>query len=296
MEERMELEAVSPDINNQVSDTAVEIPFKILDETVKSFPKFSATGRSLLIKFNSLGENQNRNIYLKVCITKLTNYLVDEIPGRDFVGIKVRNTENLRDKVVGISFRRRAQLKPDVVWGVLGKVVQSNARFGLTDQLEVHLDHVRMPAGNGRQAQKTKGRSLDIISAIKKSIVIVKAAYLCLANALVIAMARVNGDPKYTSYRKRYQLDKPVEELLRASGVDLSNGGGLEELQQFQDHLSDYNIMVYDGLSPDRLIFSGNSVSDKKLYLLYDAETGHYTVITNIKAAMAKRFIQDGAE
>jgi hypothetical protein len=51
--------------------------------------------------------------------------------------------------VVGISLRRRDQLKADVVWSVLGKVIQNNARFALTDCLEVHLDHVRMPAGNG---------------------------------------------------------------------------------------------------------------------------------------------------
>jgi len=37
--------------------------------------------------------------------------------------------------------------------------------FGLSDRLEVHLDHVRMPAGNGRF--RKKGRSLDVISEIK---------------------------------------------------------------------------------------------------------------------------------
>ena len=85
------------------------------------------------------------------------------------MGLRIRNTENVQDKVVSISLRRRDQLKPYVVWGVLGKVIQSNVRFGLADRLEVHLDHVRVPAGNGRE--KTKGRSLDVMSAIKKSIV-----------------------------------------------------------------------------------------------------------------------------
>jgi len=75
--------------------------------------------------------------------------------------------------VFGVSLRRRDQLKPDVVWAVIGKVVQSNARFGLSDRLEVHLDDVRMPAGNSKRAGKTKGRSLDLLSAIKKSIVTV---------------------------------------------------------------------------------------------------------------------------
>jgi len=51
-----------------------------------------------------------------------------------------------------------------------------------------------MPAGNG--GVKTKGRSLDVMSAIKRSFVAVKAAINCLAYALIIAMARLNGDPK----------------------------------------------------------------------------------------------------
>jgi hypothetical protein len=219
----------------------------------------------------------------------LTEYLVGEVLGRDLVGLRIRHIENVEDRVVGISMWCRDQFKPDVVWDVLGRFIQSNARFGLTDRLEVYLDHVRMPAGNGRE--KTKGWSLDVLSAIRKSIVVVKAAFLCLTHALIIAMARVNDDPKYKSYRNGYQLDKPVEVILKSFGVDLSNGGGLEELQQFQEYLSEYKIIVYDGLSPDRLIFIVNSLSDEKLYLLYDSDSGHYNLITNIKAAMAKKYV-----
>jgi len=60
--------------------------------------------------------------------------------------------------------------------------------FGLNDRPCVQLDHVNMPAGNSRA--NTKGRPVDILSDMKRSIVIVKAAFLCLAHALIIAMAR----------------------------------------------------------------------------------------------------------
>ena len=63
------------------------------------------------------------------------------------------------------------------------------------------------------------------------SIVTVKAVINCLAYALVIAMARVNGDPKYKSYRNGRGIKQPVEDLLKASGVNLSNGGGFDELE-----------------------------------------------------------------
>lgn len=75
---------------------------------------------------------------------------------------------------------------------MFGKVVQINARFGLSAHLEVHLDHIRMPDDNGRMAEKNKVRSLDVLSAVKKSIVVVKAAFSCLAYALILATARIN--------------------------------------------------------------------------------------------------------
>jgi len=111
-------------------------------------------------------------------------------------------------------------------------VVQSNAWFGLCDRLEVHLDHVRMPVGNG--LEKTKGKFLYVLSATKKSIVKVKAEFLCLAHALIIAMARVNADPKYKSYKNGYSLKQPVQDLLTASGVNLTNGGVLRNLNIFK--------------------------------------------------------------
>jgi len=129
---------------------------------------------------------------------------------------------------VGITFRRREQLKSDVVWGVLGKIVQSNSMFGLSDHLEMNLDHVRMRAGNYRTAEKTKGRSLDVMSAIKNNIEVVKAAFLCLAHALINPVSKINRDRKYALYRDDKCLKKPVEELSRASGVDLTNGGVLK--------------------------------------------------------------------
>jgi len=95
--------APSSSRNSAVSETTQQLPFMILNETSKSFRKFNAIGRSLLIKFKSAGEEQEPTVYLKECITALTNYLVDKVPDRDLVGLRIRNTENVQYKVVGIS-------------------------------------------------------------------------------------------------------------------------------------------------------------------------------------------------
>ena len=60
--------------NISASETAKQLPFRILDETFKSFPKFNTTGRSLLIKFNLPVKSKtlpfiSRNALLHLLIT-----------------------------------------------------------------------------------------------------------------------------------------------------------------------------------------------------------------------------------
>ena len=52
----------------------------------------------------------------------------------------------------------------------------------------------------------------------------------------------------------------------------------------------DYKIVVFDGINPDRVMFSGNSLSAIKLYLLYDMDSGNYNVIAKLKVAMARKY------
>ena len=80
-----------------------------------------------------------------------------------------------------------------------------------------------------------------------------KAAFLYSAHALIFAMSRVNGDSKYALYRRGECMKIPVEVLLKASGVDLSSGGSFEELEHFQEYLSYFKIVVFDGLTPNRV-------------------------------------------
>ena len=82
-----------------------------------------------------------------------------------------------------------------------------------------------MPAGTDKSAKNSKGRSIDVLSVIKKSIVTVKTAFLCLAHTLIIVLSRVNGDPKYTSYSKGKYLKQSFEGVLSASGLVLTNRG-----------------------------------------------------------------------
>jgi len=122
IKERIIPSAQAPSVSrNEIASSSRHNPvtehlhFFILDETVKSFPNFNATGISFLIKFNFLGEEPNSGTYLTESISALTDYLLDDVSGRDLVGLIIRNTENVKEKVFGIGLRRRDQPKSEMV-------------------------------------------------------------------------------------------------------------------------------------------------------------------------------------
>ena len=83
---------------------------------------------------------------------------------------------------------------------------------------------------------------------------------------------RYMGIPS-TNHKNGRSSKQPVQSLLNASGVKLTYGWVLKELEQLQNYLLGYKIIVYDGLGSERFIFIGNFISNKKLFLLYDGRT-----------------------
>jgi len=198
--------------------------------------------------------------------------------------------ENL-DKAIGISFRRKDQLSGEVIWSVFEKVSQSNSIFNALDTLVVTVHSVKMPTDFGRDALKSRGRPLSVMAHLKKNIVEVIAKENCLAYALIIAIARVENDANYTAYRKGRKIRPVVQSLLKETGIDLTNGGGIPELNRFQEYFRDYKIFVYQCLGCDDIMYEAQVDSSKHLNLLYDDVERHYHVITNLTGAMAKRYI-----
>jgi len=160
------------------------------------------------------------------------------------VGISICNEVNVKDKLIGISFRRKDQLSPEVILSVWEKVTQSNSRFNAVDTLILEIHSVKMPVGFGGGI-KTKGRSLASLAHLKTSIVKVKSETNCLAHALIIAIARITNDPNYKSYRDGFKLGPVVRQLLESTGINLDQGGGVRELAQFQEHFKEYRIVVF---------------------------------------------------
>jgi hypothetical protein len=263
--------------------------FTINDEINRQYRRFSTTGTQLAVRFVPPTDDTDPMSHFLASVNELFEYALRDCSDSDWVGITIRNDENEQDKPIGISFRRKDQLSGEVIWNVLGRVAQSNARFNVTDKLIVTVHSVKMPGGFG--GVKTNGRQLSVMAHLKKSIIEDKAEQNCLAHALIIAIAKVNDDPDYQSYRKGYKIRPVVDRLLETTGIDLSKGAGLSELTKFQDHFCDYKIVVYDGLNRGRIMFEGQVQSSQRLNLLYDDVTRHCHVIRSLTGALAKEYV-----
>ena len=176
------------------------------------------------------------------------------------------------------------------------KVSQSNARFNATHTLIVTVHSVTMPVGFSGDGMKRKGRPLETMVQIKKSIIEVRAEENCLAHALVIAIAKLNNDPNYKAYTQGRKVSPVVSQSIETTGIDLTNGGGIPEITRFQENFHEYKIVVYSCLNCDSIMYEGHVESDKRINLLFDWVTRHYHVIGNLTGAMAKRYVCECCE
>ena len=79
-----------------------------------------------------------------------------------------------------------------MIWSVFEKVSKPNSRFNALDTLTVVLHSVSMPVGFGFRGDgiETDHRQVSVMAHLKTSINEVKAETNCLAQALIIAIAR----------------------------------------------------------------------------------------------------------
>ena len=163
----------------------------------------------------------------------LFEHVLFYVGDNDIVGITIRNQVNQNDKPIEISFRRKDQLSADVIWSVFEKVSQSNSRFDALDTLVVTVLSVGTPVGFVKSAIKNSGRPLSVMVHPKTSIVDVIAEENCLAQALVISIAKVENYPDYKAYRQGRKIRQVDQNLLENTGIDLSNRAGIPGLIRF---------------------------------------------------------------
>jgi len=241
-----------------------------LDDTIRrQFRRYNAVGTQLTAHLLPPADNSDAGGHFLAGVNELFDYALQDVSDSDMVGITIQNQVKHNDKPNGIYFRGKDQLSRVVIWSVFEKVSQSNSRLNALDTLVVTVHSVKMPVGYGKPANKSFGRPLSALTHLKRNFVEVKAEENFLAHALLIAIARVDNDAGYKAYRQGRKIRSVLQSLLQETVIDLTNGGGIPELNRFQEHFRDHKIVVYQGHVCDDKMFEGQVDPSKRVNLLY---------------------------
>ena len=261
-------------------------------ETMKKYnsKKFQMTATDHTIRFNNvLGDLDLLESHERV--QKIFEHLLNDVTGdmdeRDQVRFVLRSDQ--LDTPISIPFMAVLQLTPERVFSQIERVVQSNRDFRLNDTVTVDIIHVEAPQGSGR----SKRTVLDIREYLHKKgsvITIQNNDNLCLARALVVAVAKAENAPNYKNLTRtdRRTQEKKAKELHAAANVPLGPCG-IPEVEMFQKYLAKYEINIVSGNHDNAIIYppeptTNNTVTPIYLYL----HDNHYDVITSMPGFLSK--------
>jgi hypothetical protein len=111
-------------------------------------------GTQLVVRLHPPADYTGRMSHFLASLNDLFRHALQNLSESDMVGITIHNRENQNDKPIGISFRRKDQLAPDVILSLVQKVSQSNSRFNALDKLIMTVQSVRMPVGLDKRQLK----------------------------------------------------------------------------------------------------------------------------------------------
>ena len=167
------------------------------------------------------------------------------------------------------------------------RVLQSNEQFSLDGSVHVNLIHVAMPSG-GKSKIKRGGINLKKRMEKKRCFIQIRNKdELCLARAIVTAIARLDKDRRWSSFRQGAAIQRTEAlKLHNRAGVPLACCG-LEEVKKFQAVLAGYQIVVVSAECFNRIVYKGPD-TEKVIYLyLHD---GHFDIITSMAAFLNRAY------
>ena len=249
--------------------------------------KFNMTGKNYRVQFNNALDNvdllqsQNRTYDI---FDRLIKDVTQGMNSTDQVRFVLQS--NQLQSPISLPFCSLEELTTEKVFSQVEKVVQSNEEFRLNDAVNIDILRVQMPQGSGKSRVKRTTYDLREYLKKKQSVVCInnKDDY-CLARALAVSIARIEKDPRYDRVRR------PNSGLQRERAFDLHEAAnvplgpcGLKEVDLFQQHLTQYQIIVVSGDQNNTIIYPpkppANPNPEKSIYLYYQAN--HFDVITTL--------------
>ena len=249
--------------------------------------KFKMTAKNYRVQFNNALDNvdllksQNRTY-------GIFDHLIKDVTQgmNSYDQVRFVLSSNQLQSPISLPFCSLEELTTEKVLSQVEKVVQSNEEFRLNDTVNIDIIRVQMPQGSGRS--NVRRQTWNIREYLKKKqtvICIDNKDDTCLARALVVSIARIEKDPRYkqiTNSSRPLQRERAFD-LHEAANVPLGPCG-LKEVDLFQQHLANYQIIVVSGDQNNTIIYPphppANPNPEKSIYLYYQAN--HFDAITKL--------------
>ena len=172
------------------------------------------------------------------------------------------------------------------------RVVQLNRDFRLNDTVNVDIIHVEAPQGSGKKKPRSILNVREYLHKKKSVICIENNDDLCLARALVVAIAKVENAPNYKNLTKsgRREQEKKAKALHAAANVPLGPCG-IEEVALFQKHLTSYEINIVSGNHANSIIFPAKPSTNRNVTPIYlYLHNNHYDVIASMPGFLSESY------
>ena len=249
--------------------------------------KFNTTATNHSVRFNNVLDNVDLLESQKRTYT-IFHHLIEDVTTDMNLNDQVRfvlRSDQLQTPI-SIPFCSVGELTTEKVLSHVEKVIQSNEEFRLNNTVNIDLIHVEMPKGSGKSRGKRNIVNIREYLGKKRSIIpINNKDDLCLARALAVSIARIENDPRYS------QISNSCRAIQRERAFDLHEAAnvplgpcGLDEVELFQQHLVNYQIIVVSGDHNNAIIYPPqprtNPDPEKHIYLYY--QSNHFDVITSL--------------
>ena len=281
----------SDEVDEGATASLPEENFYVIESVkeVKS-KKFRMTGTNYTVRFNNtlseldLVESYERT---REIFQHLLNDVTAGMNEKDQVRFVLRSTQ--LETPISLPFMSVLQLTPEHVFSQLERVIQSNQDFHLNDTVTVDITHVKAPQGSGR-----KRTVLDIGEFLhkKRSVITIRNNDdLCLARALVTAIAKIEKDPgyKYLVHPLGRAQERKARELHEAASVPLGPCG-IPEVKMFQKHLACYEINIVSADHDNSIIYPPKPTTSKAKPIYLYLHGGHYDVITSMPGFLSSAY------
>ncbi len=252
--------------------------------------KFHTTAVDYSVCFNDLQDLDLIREYERTqqIFEQLLSDVTQGMQESDLVRFVLR-TEQL-DRPISLPFMPLSRLTPERVFSQIERVVQSKQDFHLNESVIVNIVHVGIPNGSG----KRKRDNIDLESYLrnKRSIISIKNKDdLCLARALVVAIANIDKDRRYKLLvdSRRQAQENDAWELHRKAGVPIGPCG-ISEVKQFQKYLTEYEINIVSMEHGNTIIYPEQPIVTKTKRIYLYLHNNHYDVITTMPGFLNRSY------